>query len=157
MLLGGNGAGKSSTFEMLSGMSEPTSGNVYVMGKSIRTDMPEIRKMMGYVPQVNLMYDQITVFQHLELVCALRGMKFKKANYAELLDDLDMTKKLSTKASNLSGGQQRKLALLMAMVGGTRILFLDEVTSGVDPDSRKKFWQVIRKHREGRIIVCTSK
>jgi len=157
MLLGTNGAGKTSTFNIMTGMSEPTSGDVSIYGKSIRTEMKEIRSLMGYVPQVNLLYDQITVKQHLELMCTLRGKKFQLDDYIELLEDLDMVKQLKVRALNLSGGQKRKLALAMAMMGDTKVLFLDEVTSGVDPDSRKKFWSILRKYRESRIIVCTSK
>jgi len=93
----------------------------------------------------------------MELVSALRGKKFVLADHTELLDDLDLTKKLTTRAQDLSGGQKRKLALALAFIGDTKILYLDEATSGVDSDSRKVFWKIIREYRTGRIIICASK
>mmetsp|Transcript_36523 Transcript_36523/g.58895 ORF Transcript_36523/g.58895 Transcript_36523/m.58895 type:complete len:1553 (+) Transcript_36523:88-4746(+) len=159
VLLGENGAGKSTTFDMLTGMTEPTSGDIKIHGYSVRTHIHKIRKFVGFVPQKNVIYPELNVRQHLQLICSLRsGTAFREndVDTVELLQDLDLLKKIDTHAGNLSGGQKRKLALAMALIGETKVLFLDEVSSGVDPDSRRGFWKLLRKYRRDRIIVCTT-
>uniref|UniRef100_A0A7S2R6T9 ABC transporter domain-containing protein n=1 Tax=Mucochytrium quahogii TaxID=96639 RepID=A0A7S2R6T9_9STRA len=158
-LLGENGAGKSTTFDMLTGMTEPSDGDIRIRGHSILTDMFLIRKFIGFVPQKNVFYPELTTKQHLDLISSMRTGKLFELDCEEtleLLEDLDLEKKLNTQAGQLSGGQKRKLALAMALVGETKVLFLDEVSSGVDPDSRRGLWKILRKYRKGRIIVCTT-
>eukprot|EP00122_Pirum_gemmata_P015217 Pgem_evm1s14217 len=111
---------------------------------------------MGYVPQINTMYDTLTVKEHLVMACALRQEIFSLEKYESLLKDLDMYKMLNGNGKSLSGGQKRKLLLAMALVGSTKVLFLDEATSGVDPESRTHFWDILRKYKENRIVVCTT-
>eukprot|EP00121_Abeoforma_whisleri_P015721 Awhi_evm1s14462 len=156
ILLGPNGAGKSTTFNMLTGMVNPTSGDANLCGYSLLEDMDTIRTFMGFVPQVNVLYRTLTVQAHLELMCILRGGLFTLAQYQDLLIDLDMMKMMETQAKALSGGQKRKLCLAMALVGQTKILYLDESTSGVDPESRTHFWNILKKYKHGRIVICTT-
>eukprot|EP00122_Pirum_gemmata_P011913 Pgem_evm1s11049 len=111
---------------------------------------------MGYVPQINTIYNSLTVREHLVLMSALRGKRFHLKEYETLLKDLDMYKMINQEAKGLSGGQKRKLLLALALVGSTKVLFLDEATSGVDPESRTHFWDILRKYKENRIVVCTT-
>lgn len=156
VLLGPNGAGKSTTFNMLTGMMPPTSGDISVFGLPLRTCKDQIRSFMGYVPQSSISYPQLTVKQNIQLISRLQGIPFDISAHQELLTELDIFKQLNVRAGELSGGQRRKLDLCMALSGDTKVLFLDEVSTGVDPSSRKEIWNVLRKQRHGKVIVCTT-
>lgn len=155
-LLGANGAGKSTLIQMLTGMLMPTSGDVFVFGTSIRKDMHRIRKKLGWCPQHDILFASLTVKQHLELFSALRGKPLDLNATRRLLHDLKLSEKLHFQARTLSGGQRRKLCLAIALIGDTEVVFLDEMTAGVDPVSRRSCWEVIQKNRHGRAILLTT-
>ena len=156
VLLGSNGAGKSTTFNMLTGMTVPTSGEITIFGYSMKLAKETIRSFMGYVPQTTISYEQLSVKQNLQLISRLQGVAFNLSRHESLLTELDILKQLNVRAHDLSGGQRRKLDLCMALVGDPKVLFLDEVSTGVDPSSRKEIWNVLRKQRHNKVIVCTT-
>jgi len=131
VLLGPNGCGKSTTFAMLTGLIEPTSGDVSVFGLSIRTEMHKIRRRMGWCPQQDILYPTLTVMQHLDLFASLRGKLLDSKELKPMLRELDMLDQQHSRANALSGGQRRKLCLAMALIGDTDVIYLDEASTGV--------------------------
>ncbi|XWS56284.1 hypothetical protein CRYUN_Cryun09bG0072800 [Craigia yunnanensis] len=157
-LLGHNGAGKSTTISMLVGLLPPTSGDALVFRKSILTDMNEIRKELGVCPQHDILFPELTVREHLEMFAILKGVKEDGLESAvtEMVDEVGLTDKLNTVVRALSGGMKRKLSLGIALIGNSKVIILDEPTSGMDPYSMRLTWQLIKKIKKGRIILLTT-
>eukprot|EP00002_Diphylleia_rotans_P026663 TRINITY_DN532_c0_g1_i27.p1 TRINITY_DN532_c0_g1~~TRINITY_DN532_c0_g1_i27.p1 ORF type:complete len:1358 (+),score=157.88 TRINITY_DN532_c0_g1_i27:186-4076(+) len=157
-LLGHNGAGKSTTISILAGLIPVTSGNAMVYGLGINEHMSIIRKDIGICPQYNILWDELTVSEHLEIFAAIKGIPVsERMNHVnQLIKDVDLLDKANTLSSALSGGQKRKLCVAIAFTGGTRLVFLDEPTSGVDPASRRAIWELLQKFKPGRTIVLTT-
>lgn len=158
ILLGDNGAGKTTTMSMLTGMFPPTSGTAIINGSDIRTDIVEVRKSIGICPQHNILFDNLSVREHIIFFGILKGMTFKMSEkeaqkYGELLELLP---KMDNLSHTLSGGMKRKLSIGMALCGGSRIVFCDEPTSGMDPVSRRLLWDVLQKEKQGRTIVLST-
>ncbi|XP_022766658.1 ABC transporter A family member 1 isoform X6 [Durio zibethinus] len=157
-LLGHNGAGKSTTISMLVGLLPPTSGDALVFGKSILTDMDEIRKELGVCPQNDILFPELTVREHLEMFAILKGVKEDTLESAitEMVDEVGLADKLHTVVRALSGGMKRKLSLGIALIGNSKVIILDEPSSGMDPYSMRLTWQLIKKIKKGRIILLTT-
>ncbi|KAK6289772.1 hypothetical protein POUND7_001313 [Theobroma cacao] len=157
-LLGHNGAGKSTTISMLVGLLPPTSGDALVFGKSILTHMDEIRKELGVCPQNDILFPELTVREHLEMFAVLKGVKEDTLESAvtEMVDEVGLADKLNTFVRALSGGIKRKLSLGIALIGNSKVIILDEPTSGMDPYSMRLTWQLIKKIKKGRIILLTT-
>jgi ABC-2 type transport system ATP-binding protein len=153
-LLGPNGAGKTTTVEILEGLTEPTSGDVEVLGLRWQTDETAIRERIGVTLQETRLPDKETVR---EIVSVFRS--FYKAGLSP--DDVIARVALESKANafieQLSGGQQQRLAVALSLVGDPELLFLDEPTTGLDPQSRRQLWDVIRDLRaRGHTVVLTT-
>ena len=158
-LLGHNGAGKTTTISMLTGMIPPTAGEMYVNNLNFRTDMSEIRKILGACPQHDILFKTLTVEEHLYLFCKFKGVRDSaeiEAMISEKLIDIDLADKRKTKAGNLSGGQKRKLSLAIALIGGSSVVMLDEPTSGMDLTARRKMWDMLKREKRNRIIILTT-
>lgn len=157
-LLGHNGAGKSSTIAMLVGLVSPTSGDALVLGKNILTDMDEIRKSLGVCPQYDILFPELTVKEHLEIFADLKGVSedSKEKAVTEMVDEVGLADKLNTVVKALSGGMKRKLSLGIALIGNSKVIILDEPTSGMDPYSMRLTWQLIKRKKKGRIILLTT-
>eukprot|EP00735_Rhodelphis_limneticus_P009137 TRINITY_DN2560_c0_g1::TRINITY_DN2560_c0_g1_i1::g.19179::m.19179 TRINITY_DN2560_c0_g1::TRINITY_DN2560_c0_g1_i1::g.19179 ORF type:complete len:1829 (-),score=670.14,sp/Q84M24/AB1A_ARATH/37.15/0.0,ABC2_membrane_3/PF12698.2/1.1e-20,ABC2_membrane_3/PF12698.2/2.6e-40,ABC_tran/PF00005.22/8e-28,ABC_tran/PF00005.22/9.3e-22,AAA_21/PF13304.1/3.6,AAA_21/PF13304.1/0.00028,AAA_21/PF13304.1/1.1e+02,AAA_21/PF13304.1/0.00011,AAA_15/PF13175.1/1,AAA_15/PF13175.1/5.1e+02,AAA_15/PF13175.1/0.52,ABC2_membrane/PF01061 len=157
-LLGHNGAGKTTTISMLVGLISPSSGTASVMGKSVLGDMAKIRSIMGVCPQHNILFDELSVREHLQLFASFKGVPPSQvdAEVDKIIQELGLTEKAFTQSMNLSGGQKRKLSVGIALIGGSKVVFLDEPTSGMDPYSRRFTWNVLQNNREGRVIVLTT-
>ncbi|GMP86829.1 hypothetical protein CsSME_00039457 [Camellia sinensis var. sinensis] len=157
-LLGHNGAGKSTTISMLVGLLSPTSGDALVLGKNILTDMDEIRKGLGVCPQNDILFSELTVKEHLEIFASLKGVKEDSLESVvnEMIDDVGLADKVNTVVRALSGGMKRKLSLGIALIGDSKVIVLDEPTSGMDPYSMRLTWQLIKKIKKGRIILLTT-
>ncbi|KAJ4969915.1 hypothetical protein NE237_003014 [Protea cynaroides] len=157
-LLGHNGAGKSTTISMLVGLLPPTSGDALVFGKNILTDMDEIRKELGVCPQNDILLPELTVKEHLEIFGILKGVKEEmlESIVTEMVDEVGLADKVNTVVSALSGGMKRKLSLGIALIGNSKVIILDEPTSGMDPYSMRSTWQLIKKIKKGRIILLTT-
>jgi ABC-type multidrug transport system ATPase subunit len=157
-LLGHNGAGKTTTISMMTGLIPVTSGTANVCGYDLVEELADIRKMIGYCPQHDVLIGNMTVEEHLYLFANIKGCPPSevKSEVEKMISGVGLTDKRNDFADNLSGGQKRKLSLAIAFIGKSRIVFLDEPTSGMDPYSRRFTWNVIRKYREGRIIILTT-
>ena len=153
-----NGAGKTTTFSMLTGLIPQTSGNVQYFDYDMETDMPEVRKIMGVCPQFDILFDDLTVKEHLELYANIKGMPKSEipAAVTKMIVDLKLEEKTNYQSKTLSGGQKRKLSTGIAFIGGSKLIFLDEPTTGMDPTNRRVLWDVLKMYKENKIIILTT-
>ncbi|XP_063311284.1 phospholipid-transporting ATPase ABCA1 isoform X1 [Pelobates fuscus] len=156
--LGHNGAGKTTTMSILTGLFPPTMGTAYIMGKDIRTELSSIRQNLGVCPQHNVLFDMLTVEEHIWFYARLKGLSAEKvkAEMEQMVIDVGLPNKKKVKTSQLSGGMQRKLSVALAFVGGSKVVILDEPTAGVDPYSRRGIWDLLIKYRQGRTIILST-
>ncbi|XP_078609223.1 phospholipid-transporting ATPase ABCA3-like isoform X2 [Branchiostoma floridae x Branchiostoma japonicum] len=157
-LLGHNGAGKTTTMSILTGLFPPTSGTATVNNHSILTNMDEIRSSLGLCPQHNVLFDRLTVREHLYFAITLKGKTGDEAKreIAQMLRDLQLENKSGTVSSQLSGGMKRKLSCSMALIGGSQVVILDEPTAGMDPYARRATWDLLLKYKENRTMLLTT-
>eukprot|EP00040_Diaphanoeca_grandis_P036072 m.228737 g.228737 ORF g.228737 m.228737 type:complete len:2030 (+) comp33545_c0_seq2:117-6206(+) len=160
VLLGENGAGKTTAMSMLTGMYRPTSGDAFINGHSVSSETNVARSSLGLCPQFDILFDTLTVREHLIFFAKLKGMTDSKAIKAEcdkFIDAIDLSEKHNALAQTLSGGQKRALSTAIAFVGGSKTVILDEPTSGMDPAKRRHTWDLIQKLKtEGRTILLTT-
>jgi ATP-binding cassette subfamily A (ABC1) protein 3 len=157
-LLGHNGAGKTTTMSMLSGMIPPTSGTAIVNGHDITTSLSGAQASIGFCPQHNTLFDQLTVAEHLWFFCKLKLISDKVVyRYVdEMIADLELLNKRHAVANTLSGGMKRKLSCGIALVGGSPVVILDEPTSGCDPSARRAIWDLLIKNKPGRTMLLST-
>ena len=125
VLLGHNGAGKSTTISMITGLCEPTSGNILINNNDIVENTNEARSVLGYCPQHNLLFDDLTVYEHLKLFSKLK-QNYNENEINNMLDLINLTDKKHALSKTLSGGMKRKLSVAIAFIGGSKIVILDE-------------------------------
>ncbi|XP_052522361.1 retinal-specific phospholipid-transporting ATPase ABCA4 isoform X3 [Tympanuchus pallidicinctus] len=156
--LGHNGAGKTTTMSIVTGLFPPTSGTVLIGGLDIQTHMDSIRQKLGMCPQHNILFNHLTVAEHILFYSQLKGRSRDEAEQEleTMLEDMGLTHKRNEEAQNLSGGMQRKLSVAIAFVGEAKVVVLDEPTSGVDPYSRRSIWDLLLKYRSGRTIILST-
>ncbi len=155
-LIGPDGAGKSSLFRILTTLLLADTGSASVMGLDVINDYKEIRKIVGYMPGRFSLYQDLTVEENLEFFATIFNTTIE-ANYnliADIYIQLEPFKK--RRAGKLSGGMKQKLALCCALIHKPKVLFLDEPTTGVDPVSRKEFWDMLRRLKEQGISILVS-
>ena len=145
-LLGPNGAGKTTTVEILEGLNQPTSGTVQLFGLSWRRHADEIRQRIGVALQETRLSEKLSVAETLDL---FRSFYRRPRSLEALLDAVALQEKRSAWVGKLSGGQKQRLALACALIGDPEILFLDEPTTGLDPQSRRQVWQLVGDYRAG--------
>ena len=140
--LGPNGSGKSTTIRMLCGLLTPTAGEIEVLGLRIPEEAEALRRRIGYMTQKFSLFEDLTVRENLEFLAAVQGVPKDgaKAPVDRLVDEFDFSDRQRQLAGTLSGGQKQRLALAGAIVHEPELLFLDEPTSAVDPESRRDFW-----------------
>ncbi|KRW99021.1 P-loop containing nucleoside triphosphate hydrolase [Pseudocohnilembus persalinus] len=157
-LLGHNGAGKTTTISILTGMLKMTSGNAVAFGLDIEKQMDKLRKIMGICPQHDILFDNLTCAEHLEMFAAFKGCPKEQVQEQidQLLDDVSLAFKKNELAKNLSGGQKRRLSVAIAFIGGSKLIYLDEPTSGCDTEARRHIWEMLRKYKQDRIVVLTT-
>lgn len=157
-LLGINGAGKTTTIKMLSCLTQPTSGDAFLNGKSICKDIAAIKSMIAVSPQETAVARGLTVRENLELMCGVHGFTKEKKNakIAELTELLGLEPVIGKKAGKLSGGWQRRLSIAMALISDPEILFLDEPTLGLDVLVRSELWDMIRSLKGKVTIILTT-
>ncbi|KAK4327951.1 hypothetical protein Pmani_001612 [Petrolisthes manimaculis] len=158
VLLGHNGAGKTTTMSILTGVFAPSGGAAEVGGWNIATHLKEAREELGLCPQHNMLFVDLTVLQHLLFFGRLKGMKTKEAmeEAMEVLQRLDLWDKKDMFGDQLSGGMKRKLCLAISFIGGSKVVILDEPSSGLDPESRRWVWQVVQGERGRRTVLVTT-
>ncbi|XP_047633732.1 phospholipid-transporting ATPase ABCA7 isoform X8 [Phacochoerus africanus] len=156
--LGHNGAGKTTTLSILSGLFPPTGGSARVLGHDVRSSMAAIRPYLGVCPQYNVLFDMLTVDEHVWFYGRLKGLSAAAVGPEQdrLLQDVGLVPKRHTQTRHLSGGMQRKLSVAIAFVGGSRVVILDEPTAGVDPASRRGIWELLLKYRKGRTLILST-
>jgi ABC-type multidrug transport system ATPase subunit len=157
-LLGSNGAGKTTTINILTGLVPPTHGEAYLCGYSMRTQMPQIRAVMGVCPQFDLLWNELTGFEHLVIFAGLKGIPSAKIveEARTKLKEVELTEAANKIAGKYSGGMKRRLSVAMALIGNPKVVFLDEPTTGMDPVSRRQVWNIIERAKKGRVIVLTT-
>ena len=153
-LLGPNGAGKTTTIEILEGLLAPTSGDVRIFGHAWKENPRQLREWIGISLQETRLSEKLTVCETIELFASFYD---QPRPAAEVLEELQLTEKSDSWVGKLSGGQKQRLAVATALVGNPRILFLDEPTTGLDPQSRRQLWDTIRQFqsRGGTILLTT--
>ncbi|XP_011928212.1 PREDICTED: ATP-binding cassette sub-family A member 7 isoform X4 [Cercocebus atys] len=156
--LGHNGAGKTTTLSILSGLFPPSGGSAFILGHDVRSSMTAIRPHLGICPQYNVLFDMLTVGEHIWFYGRLKGLSAAAVGPEQhrLLQDVGLVSKQSVQTRHLSGGMQRKLSVAIAFVGGSQVVFLDEPTAGVDPASRRGIWELLLKYREGRTLILST-
>lgn len=157
-LLGVNGAGKTTAIKMLSCLTQPTSGDAFLNGKSISTDASAVKSMIAVSPQETAVALGLSVRENLELMCGAHGFGKEKRNakVAELAEQFDLGAVMRKKAGKLSGGWQRRLSIAMALISEPEILFLDEPTLGLDVLARSDLWELIRSLKGKITIILTT-
>ncbi len=156
-LLGVNGAGKTTTIKMLCGLTEPTGGDAYLQGRSIRREPAAVKALIAVAPQETAVAPGLTASENLELICGVHGFSKARrdAKIAEVAALLGLDEVLHRKAGKLSGGWQRRLSIAMALISEPEILFLDEPTLGLDVLARSDLWDIIRALK-GRITIILT-
>ncbi|XP_058155644.2 glucosylceramide transporter ABCA12 [Dasypus novemcinctus] len=159
-LLGPNGAGKTTTISMLTGLFGTSAGTIFVYGKDIKTDLSTIRKNMGVCMQHDVLFSYLTTKEHLLLYGAIKVPHWTKKQLHEevkrTLKDTGLYSHRHKRVGTLSGGMKRKLSISIALIGGSRLVILDEPSTGVDPCSRRSIWDVISKNKTARTIILST-
>uniref|UniRef100_A0A5S6Q194 ABC transporter domain-containing protein n=1 Tax=Trichuris muris TaxID=70415 RepID=A0A5S6Q194_TRIMR len=157
-VLGPNGAGKTTMMSIICGLIPPTEGTVVVYGMDILTNMPAVRRSLGFCPQHNILFDRLTVKEHLQFYSSIKGVNIqgKDEEIDSLLRDTKLMNKKNELSMNLSGGMKRKLSIAIAFIGGPKVVMLDEPTAGVDPYSRRAIWDLLLKCKRDRTIVLST-
>ena len=157
-ILGHNGAGKTTTIYMLTGVLKPSGGNAYVYGADIVNNMHQVQQNLGLCQQFDVLFDMLTIRQHLVFACEIKNMPLEIIDRAvtETLREVMLTEHAEKRVKELSGGMKRKLSLAMAIVTRPKVIFLDEPTSGLDVESRQQVWDLIRRIKRGRSIIMSS-
>jgi ABC-2 type transport system ATP-binding protein len=153
-LLGPNGAGKTTTIEIIEGLLAPTSGDVEVLGMRWEKDEDRIRQCIGISLQETKLSEKLTV---LETLILFRSFYHQGLEPAEVMRRVSLEEKANAFVGKLSGGQKQRLAVACALVGDPDLLFLDEPTTGLDPQARRQLWEIIRNFgKQGRTVMLTT-
>ena len=153
-LLGPNGAGKTTTIEICEGLLPADSGTVEVLGRRWETDADELRELLGIQLQDTQLAEKLTVDETLTL---FQSFYRNARDIGDVIEEVELGEKRSSRVGTLSGGQKQRLAVACALVGNPQLIFLDEPTTGLDPQSRRQLWDLIARFQsEGRTIVLTT-
>ncbi|KAM7035903.1 ATP-binding cassette sub-family A member 13 [Passerculus sandwichensis] len=159
-LLGPNGAGKTTVISLLTGLYPPSSGTIIVDGKDIRTELAAIRTELGVCPQYDVLFNALTVREHLLLYGSVKAPAWTKeqldAQVSGALEDVDLCQHQYKPVGALSGGMKRRLSIAISFIGNSKTVVLDEPTSGVDPCSRRSIWDVLLKYKAGCTLIFTT-
>ncbi|MBH0174919.1 ATP-binding cassette domain-containing protein [Fictibacillus sp. 23RED33] len=153
-LLGPNGAGKTTTLEMLVGLRKPDEGTAIVGGFDITKELDKVKEVIGVQLQSTTLFELLTVDEILHLY----GSFYREhISIPELIDDMLLTEKKNSRIKGLSGGQKQRLAIALALVHDPQIIFLDEPTTGLDPQARRTLWDIVLRLKErGKTVVLTT-
>lgn len=153
-LLGPNGAGKSTTLEIIETLREKTSGEIIVDGLNLDKQPNEIKKIIGVQLQTSGFYPGLNLLQLIELFC---GLYNRHVDPMELLDMVNLRDKAKSKVKELSGGQKQRFSVATTLINNPRIIFLDEPTTGLDPQARRSLWELVKNIRQrGTTVIITT-
>lgn len=153
-LLGPNGAGKSTTLEIIETLRDKTSGEVIVDGIDLDKDPNEIKKIIGVQLQTSGYYPGLNLLQLIELFC---GLYNRNVDPMELLETVNLKDKAKAKVKELSGGQKQRFSVATTLINEPRIIFLDEPTTGLDPQARRSLWELVKNIRQrGTTVIITT-
>lgn len=153
-IIGPNGAGKTTTLEMIEGLQPPDSGVIKFGDKSWNKDAEQIKCSIGVQPQSSAMFDLLTVEENLKLFATFYP---QSRSAAEVMEMINLTEQRNRQVKKLSGGQQQRLAIGLAMVNDPQVIFLDEPTTGLDPQARRNIWDIILKLKKiGKTTILTT-
>ncbi|XP_019327449.1 PREDICTED: ATP-binding cassette sub-family A member 13 [Aptenodytes forsteri] len=159
-LLGPNGAGKTTVISLLTGLYPPSSGTIIINGKDIRSDLAAIRTELGVCPQYDVLFNILTVREHLLLYGSVKAPGWTKERLNQqvsgALEDVDLSQHQYKPVGALSGGMKRRLSIAISFIGNSKTVVLDEPTSGVDPCSRRSIWDVLLKYKSGCTLIFTT-
>uniref|UniRef100_A0A8C6FXX0 ABC transporter domain-containing protein n=1 Tax=Moschus moschiferus TaxID=68415 RepID=A0A8C6FXX0_MOSMO len=158
ILLGQNGAGKTTALSILTGRYPPTRGEVFIDGYDITKNITEIRENLGFCPQGDLLFNDLTLSEHLFFYSMVKSMhqKMSADEINHMLSTFDLLEKRDTFSKSLSGGIKRKLSIIIALLGGSKVVILDEPSSGMDPVSRRATWDILQQFKHDRTILLTT-
>ena len=152
-ILGPNGAGKTTTLEMMETLRSIDSGSVVIDGVDVKKHPQRIKHLIGVQPQSPAFQDKTKLFEVIELFAAAYG---EKVDTMQFLRDVDLEEKANAYVEQLSGGQKQRLSITTALVHGPKVFFLDEPTTGLDPQARRNLWQLIKNVRDRGISVIMT-
>lgn len=157
-LLGPNGAGKTTLISILTGLYSPTSGKALISGFDVRTQMDDVYRRIGICPQHDILWDDLTVEEHLLFYARIKGIDSDMEDEVvkKSMEKVDLWKFRNVLSKNLSGGSKRRLSIAMSLVGDPKVVFLDEPTTGLDPDVRRQIWTIINEAKLGKTIILTT-
>ncbi len=155
-LLGLNGAGKTTLIDMLSTQVKPSGGNATICGYDLLSQTEEIRKIVNISPQESAFAGNLTVRENLELIADLYDLDRKEERIARAIKTFGLEEKESTRCKKLSGGQQRRLSIALALLTDPKVLFLDEPTLGLDVKARRKLWEIVDGLKGKMTIFLTT-
>lgn len=153
-ILGPNGAGKTTFINLILRNIRPTSGEIRIDGKDFNENMDEIHNKIGYCAQETILFEELTVMEHISIFEGIKGVKASKSD--EILQKLLLTDCKDKQVKTLSGGQKRKLDVGLSLIGDLNIIVLDEPTVGMDTNSRQGLWKLIRENKPNRLILLTT-
>jgi ABC-type multidrug transport system ATPase subunit len=157
-LLGHNGAGKSTLFNMMTGIIAPSSGDAKICGLDVKDNQDRIRKVMGVVPQFDILWNKLTAFEHMRMFSKIKGVPNHEieGQSDELLKTVNLYDVKHAQVESFSGGMKRRLSVAISAIGNPRIIFFDEPTTGMDPVSRHNVWQLMQSLKKDKTIVLTT-
>ncbi len=155
-ILGPNGAGKTTTLEMIEGLRKPDAGTVYVTGLDAVTESSAVRRAIGVQLQSTALFDYLSAVELVELFAGLYDVDASTERVSELLSMVGLEEKRTARVNEMSGGQQQRLSIALALVNQPKVVFLDEPTTGLDPQARRNLWQTVRNVRDGGATVVLT-
>lgn len=156
-ILGPNGAGKTTTLEMVEGLRKPDGGTIKIDGNLVWPNPKKVKKVIGVQLQSTSLFDHLRAKEIIELFASFYGIRLKKERLNGILEDVGLENKAKSYVNEMSGGQQQRLSIALALVNDPIVIFLDEPTTGLDPQARRHLWKVIKRiNKEGMTVVITT-
>ena len=155
-LIGPNGAGKSTLMKLLVAGLLPTSGQIMLEGQPLAKLERELKSQLGYLPQNFGLYDELTVYQFLDYMSALKGIKNSRPAILKVIEETNLTEKKKARIRTLSGGQRQRVGIAQALLGEPKLLIFDEPTVGLDPEERLSFRNLFSHSAQDKIVLLST-